>query len=283
MTKKFNLKYENDSTPSVSIVEAYRKVVMLDDFEESLALVHYRGGEEEYRLGKSYSMSSDPIDRAVGADILGQLGWQDRTYLQPSLEILVSLLDDSDEFVIYAACCAIGHRGDEKYINQLIRFATHGNSQIRFGVATALAGVETQEAIDTVISLSKDTDRDVRNWAMFGLGTQTEADTYEIREALFVGVSDTDSEIRGEALVGLAVRKDSRVVDLILNEWDSFDYISILSLEAAEEISSPRLYSKLLHYSETIDCEGDLQFKLRLKCALEACQPKIEKVNPANR
>ena len=49
MAKEFNLKYENDSTPSVSIVEAYRKVAMLDDFKESLALVHYRGGEEEFR------------------------------------------------------------------------------------------------------------------------------------------------------------------------------------------------------------------------------------------
>ncbi|MFC3150057.1 HEAT repeat domain-containing protein [Litoribrevibacter euphylliae] len=280
MTKEFNLKYENNSTPSVSIVEAYRKVVMSDDFEESLSLVHYRGGEEEFRLGKMYANSNDPIDRAVGADILGQLGWQDRTYLQESLKILISLLDDSDEFVIFCACCAIGHRGDEKSIGQLIRLAGHKNSQIRYGVTTSLSGLETKEAIDTIITLSKDPDRDVRNWAMFGLGTQIEADTPEIRQALIIGVSDNDSEIRGEALVGLAVRKDSRVINLILNEWKSFDDISVLSLEAAEEISSPRLYSKLIYFSETLDCEGDGQFELQLQCALEACQPKIEQVNP---
>ena len=256
---------------------------MLDDFEESLALVHYRGGEEEFRLGELYAKSNDPLDRAVGADILGQLGWQERTYLQESLGILVSLLNDSDEFVIYCACCAIGHRGDAKSIAQLTRFAEHKNAQIRYGVVTSLSGLETIEAIDTIITLSKDSDRDVRNWAMFGLGTQIEADTPEIRQALHIGVSDNDSEIRGEALVGLAVRKDSRVIDLVLNEWKSYDDISILSLEAAEEISSPRLYAKLSHFNETLNCEEDTHFARQLQRALEACQPKIKQVNPASR
>jgi len=283
MTKDFNLKHENNLTPSVEVVEAYRKVVMRDDFEESLALVHYRGGEEEFRLGEFYAASEDPINRAVGADILGQLGWQERTYLQESLNILIPMLDDSDDFVIYCACCAIGHRSDEEAISHLIRLAEHENSQIRYGVTTSLSGLETEEAIDTLITLTKDSDRDVRNWAMFGLGTQTEADTALVREALIVGVSDNDSEIRGEALVGLAVRKDCRVIELILNEWNSFDDISILSLEAAEEISSPRLYSKLVEYSETLECVGDVPFEFQLQSALDACQPKIEQVNPVDR
>lgn len=49
--KRFSIRYENDLTPSLAVVEAYRKVAMLDNFDESLALVHYRGGEEEFRLG----------------------------------------------------------------------------------------------------------------------------------------------------------------------------------------------------------------------------------------
>lgn len=188
------------------------------------------------------------------------------------------MLDDPDDFVIYCACCAIGHRADEKAMSQLIRLANHENPQVRYGVAISLSDLETEEAINTMITLSKDTDRDVRNWAMFGLGTQTEADTVSLREALFVGMSDIDAEVRGEALVGLAVRKDERTIELILSEWTSYDYISILSLEAAEEISSPRLYSKLMKISETLDCEDDSLFELQLQKTIDACQPKIEQV-----
>jgi len=257
--------------------------MMQDDFPESLALVHYRGSEEEFQIGASYLSSSDPIDRALGADVLAQLGWQDRTYLNESVDLLIPALQDEDEFVVYCVCCALGHRSDPKAIPHVLKLAQSKNNKIRYGVVSALLGQESKDAVEVMIALSKDSDLDVRNWAMFGLGSQIEVDTAEIRDALLLGASDSDSEIRGEALVGLAERKDKRVIDLLLNEWASYVDVGILSLEAAEMAASSRLYSKLVYLKKTLEFGGDTQFSSQLQSAIDTCQPKIEQVNPADR
>lgn len=278
MTKRFDLKLENRSDSSVSVVESYRKVMMLEDFDESLALVHYRGGKEEFQLAKSYLSSDDPIDRALGAEILGQLGWQDRTYLSESVDLLIPALKDNDELVVSSVCFALGHRAESRAVPHILKLAKSSSEKIRYAVVSALLGVETKDAIDAMISLSKDSDYDVRNWAMFGLGSQIEVDTTEIRNALFIGASDIDSEIRGEALLGLAERGDYRVVDLLLSEWDSYDLISPLSLEAAEKTASIRLYSKLTYIQQTFKCWEDIVFEIQLQRAVDACKPKIQPV-----
>lgn len=282
MTKRFNLILENNSESSISVVKRYRKVMIKDNFEESLALVHYRGGEEEFQIGKSYLGSKDPVDRVLGADILAKLGWQDRTYLNESVRLLIPALKDKDEFVVYSACCALGHRCDPSAIPHIVELSNSPSATIRYGVVSALLGQDGEEAIDVMITLSSDTDRDVRNWAMFGLGSQIELDTIDIREALFVGTSDSDSEIREEALVGLAERDDERVIDLLLNEWRNSDDLGILSLEAAERAANTRLYAELLLFQEAIDFHGEMQFSSQLQRAIDACKPKIELVNVAD-
>ncbi len=278
MKKRFDLKLENDSTKSSVVVDAYRKVITQEDFEESLALVHYRGGEEEFLLGVKYTQSQDFIDRIVGADILGQLGWMDQTFREESVDVLIPMLNDEEATVVHAACCALGHRHHLKTVPYMINLAQSSVALIRLGVAQGLLGFESEDAINTLILLSKDSDTDVRNWAMFGLATQIETDTSTIREALFAAASDVDFEVRGEAFVGLAIRKDLRVVDLLLEEWKSFSGVSILSLEAAQEIASPRLYSHLSSFVQTLDCEDDAAFEEQLYKALEACKPRLKSV-----
>lgn len=275
---RFDLKYENKSESSVSVVERYRLGIENDDWDNSLALVHYRGGEEEFQLGKRYLESDDPLDRAVGADILGQLGWRDETFLTESVTLLISTLDDEVENVVYCACVALGHRGDERAIEHVIQLTQSTSTEIKSGVVFALLGHESSEAIDALIVLSRDPDFDTRNWAMFGLGTQIEVDTPQIRQALLVGAVDDDCEVRGEAFVGLANRKDHSVVELLLNEWRAFDDVNRLSLDAAEIIASPRLYSSLLSLQQTLDLEDDVYFEKQLQGAIDACKPKTLQV-----
>lgn len=74
-----------------------------DDATTSLSTVHYRGGETEFRAGIQLLASNDPMERAVGADVLAQLGWQDRAFLDESVAALLSALGDQD------VCCSICH------------------------------------------------------------------------------------------------------------------------------------------------------------------------------
>ena len=89
---------------------------------------------------------------------------------------------------------------------------------MRYAVVHALSGYDENQAIGALVSLSADLDRDVRNWATFGLGSQIDSDSTTIREALLARAVDADDEIRGEALVGLARRDETRVVPAIIHE-----------------------------------------------------------------
>ena len=279
MKSRFNLKFENNSEPSISVAQRYRSVVQQDEFVESLALIHYRGGEEEFQIGKRYLQSDDAFDRVVGADILGQLGWHDQTYLAQSVALLIEALNDSDELVVECVCYALGHRSDPSANAHLIKLAQNPSAKVRYGVVSALLGNEAPEVIDVMIALSRDFDPDVRSWAMFGLGSQLDIDTEQINQALFAGTSDKDSEVRGEALVGLADRNDSRIVELLLKEWENTIDISMLSLEAAAETASPRLYSKLMYFNKMHDFSDDFWLASQLQEAIDACKPNISLVS----
>lgn len=79
---------------------------------------------------------------------------------------------------------------------------------------------EAPLAIQSLVELSADPDRDVRNWATFGLGL-VNADSGTIRDELMARVCELDDEISGEAIVGLAKRGDIRVVQPLLDSIQS--------------------------------------------------------------
>lgn len=273
MKERFSEAMEAVETASRTIVEQYRKVVADDDHDASLSVVQYRGGREELDLGIEYARSADPLDRMVGAEVLSQLGWSDRTFLDESVEALIALLEDTDPSVVEAAAYGLGHRADERAVPHLIRLAGHDSSEIRLGMVYGLTGQEDPETIKTLIRMSSDPDEGVRDWATFGLGTQIETDTPEIREALHVRLSDEDAETRGEALVGLAKRRDPRVVPAILKEWEQHDETGILSIEAAETMGDPVLLPQLEKFLATMEwSEDDSYFKSQLERAIVACR-----------
>jgi HEAT repeat protein len=268
---KHDDRYENDTTSSRTVAERYRSQIHDDEGDASLALVHYRGGREEFDLGIEYSSSSDPLDRVTGSDILAQLGWEDRSFLDESVAALIRLLEDADENVVTASAVALGHRRDPSAIPQLLRLADHPNADIRLGVVHGLMRHSHPDAIRAMIRLSADSDHDVRNWATFGLGSQIEDDTPEIREALRVNLADPDYEIRGEAIVGLAERKDPQVPDILIREWESSETVSRLSIDAARVTASARLIEHLERFRTELTLEDDASFKSALDDALKAC------------
>jgi len=198
MKMRYNERYEGDPTPSSEVAQRYRESIYDDDRDVSLALLHYRGGDEEFRLGNDYSHSDDAGDRATGANILAQLGWSDQTFRDESVAILTELLGDSDPYVIYCAAVGLGHRSAQSAISALLNLTEHSNPLVRYGVVFGLSGHEDPRAIAALIELTRDPDCDVRNWAVFGLGSQIDTDSPDIRDALRQALGDSDHEIRGD-------------------------------------------------------------------------------------
>ena len=87
----------------------------------------------------------------------------------------------------------------------------------------------------------KDRDAAVRDWAAFGIGGLSEADTVEIREALAVAMSDNDVDVRYEGIIGLALRRDNR----------SLGYLKQLLHENSEDTFAKAAAAKFLGLSES--------------------------------
>ncbi len=247
-----------------------------DAYWQIIRVLQLRGTQEVFDTCQVMCASESSGDRQLGINILGQLGTPDFPFRAETIPRLLRLLEqEQDPEVIGDIGIAFGHLRSEEAIAPLVRLKSHASQEVRFGVTYGLLCQEDPLAIATLIELSADPAVLVRNWAMFGLGSQIDVDTLEIRQALWSrleaekpGLADDDIyEIYGEALVGLARRGDSRILDLLLEELHS-NLISPLALEACEELGDERLYPVLLVAQEWLeDSRG-------LTDAIAACKPK---------
>jgi HEAT repeat protein len=178
---------------------------------DAIAALHWRGSRDVFDRAAKLCRSSTAGERALGADILGQLGIPERAFREESFAAVLKLLSDSDINVLCSAILALQHIDAERAAAHVTPFSNHPNEDVRSAVAFALCGVEGEAALRTLLSLAKDEDGDVRNWATFGLGQQSEADTPEVREALAAGLRDREEDVRYEAIIGLARRRDTRM------------------------------------------------------------------------
>jgi HEAT repeat protein len=211
---------------------------------EAIGTLHFRATPEVFDAAQQRCASACTQERALGANILGQLGVPNRLFPKQSVNILLKMLETEREVnVLDAICIALGHIHDPVAIPALARRKNHSSVIVRYAVVFGLMGFEDDLAIHTLIELSRDPDESVRDWATFGLGTQIDADTPAIRAALLARVYDTDATTRGEAMVGLAKRKHQRVVGPLINDLASYPGAQYgnLSVEAAELIADPRL------------------------------------------
>lgn len=260
-----------DPRSSEELLELIVKDSNSDKAWKAIAILHARGGKKEFRMGKDLAANTDPYLRRVGAGILAQLGWGD-SFHSESVEILIKLLKDPDGGVVKDAGIALGHRHDPSALPYLLKLVAHPDPGIRYGVVSGLTGLDESSAIEALIVLSTDSHREVRNWATFGLGSQTEVDTPKLREALVQRLSDEDPEIRGEALVGLARRKDPRVIEPIKKELRG-EYHGNWAVEAAELLADP-CFLPLLKDLWKREAEAFEKYhRSRTTDALAACDP----------
>jgi HEAT repeat protein len=169
-----------------------------------------------------FARSREPRDRILVADVLAQGYVGDKRLRDECIGTLLEMLRDEDlPSVLIAIGNAFGHLHAVAAVEPLAKFSQHPEPAVRLAIVHGLLCQEAPLAIQTLIELSADKDRDVRNWATFGLGSQLEADSAVIRDALMARVSEADDEISGEAIVGLAKRGDIRVVQPLLDSIQS--------------------------------------------------------------
>jgi len=220
---------------------------------EAVVMLHFRGMRDVFDAACNLCASECPQERALGANILGQLGVPNRTFPTESVKVLLRLLEaETDEDVLDAICIALGHTPDPAAIPSLARLKTHPSARVRFAVVFALAGFEEPLAVTTKIEMSNDEDELVRDWATCGLG-RIDVDTPKIRAALLARVVDEDEITRGEALVGLARRKDQQVIEPLIKELERYPDAEhgYYSVEAAVEIADARLLPVLMKLKQS--------------------------------
>lgn len=207
---------------------------------EAVQTLRRMGSRAVFTRAADWCISDDPLKRARGADVLAQIG---RTADNPSnnfpdesFSIISTLVQlEKDPLPLGAALHALGHIGNPLAIPFLIAHHLHSNVDVRFAVACALGSFANDpQAADSLLALMQDVDEDVRDWATFGLGVLGDLDSQEIRDALWLRISDPHRDVREESLVGLAKRKDHRALQVLIGELNQPE-VSYAVLEAAAE------------------------------------------------
>jgi HEAT repeats len=269
--RKADHRCASDTRTTAQIISAYIESQNDDDATNSLLTVHYRGGQEEFQFGMKLLASKEPRERAVGADVLAQLGWQDRTFLDESVDALLGALSDPEDSVVESAIFALGHRGSARAIDVLLPFANHPSAELRYAAVHGLMPHDTPRAVEAMISLSRDPDPDVRNWATFTLASQFESDSLSLRSALKERLGESDPEIRGEALLGLARRQHAGIAPQILRELNG-DFHGDWPVEAAALLGDAQFIPALRELERRMAGESAVYFLGSVQAAIAACE-----------
>ena len=155
--------------------------------------------------------------RTLGADILGQLGYQKKRWKasERCTALLRQLRTESSATVLCRIGMALGHMREKRAVGPLKRLVTHRDADVRYAAVHGLSGVDSRPALTALIRLSKDKAAKVRDWATFGLGAMTDADFPALRQALRERLDDRDYDTRLEAIAGLAERKDPEARQIV--------------------------------------------------------------------
>ncbi|MFB9831603.1 HEAT repeat domain-containing protein [Actinoallomurus acaciae] len=207
-------------------------------------------GPASLRAGTDLLASSDPVARSVGCDLLGCAGDLHEAVRADAASALLTLAPaETDADVTWSIAQALGSTYDRRAVPVLASLAAHPDADVRLKTAQALPSMPPEEAvIGALIRLTADEDPQVRNWATFGLGSQVDADTPAVREALRARLGDDGEDVRAEAVFGLARRRDPRATARVIELLEAEQGIFSWGLEAAACLRDPALLPYLTGY-----------------------------------
>jgi HEAT repeat protein len=237
-----------------------------------------RGDAETFEAARRLCGAGRPAERALGADVLGQLGAPELPFGDQTVAPLTALCGPHEHpDVVHAALCALGHLDDPRALDTFLGCKDHSDPEVRFAVAanlpSAMGRDEDPRGVAALIQLSDDPDEEVRDWATMSLGVRLDADTAEVRDALARRLDDRAGDVAGEAMVGLARRGDRRAFEPIMAALACGEpEAGELVVEAAAELADPRLHPALLALRERGWARDDPR-PWWLEQALKRCAP----------
>lgn len=237
------------------IEEALRESPESDARWDRILALHRRGDEETFAAAAALLDSFDADRRALGADVLAQLGATSPTAPRPLAARAGALLveriaGEAEPGVLASMATAFGHLQEPRAVPALHALRAHPDADVREAVAYALLGQDDDVAVETLIELSRDPVARVRDWATLALGAVSERDEPRLRAALLARLDDPDDEVCHEALRGLAARGDERAIAPLLAHLERHAgapprILEDALFELATRTRDPRLHSHL--------------------------------------
>ena len=237
--------------------------------------LHSRGETAIFDAAMALTRHAAPRHRAAGASILGQFDYKTHIHAAECIATLKTMLADADAEVLNAAAHGLGHRDGHDACEDLLGLVKHTASSVRYAVVRGLSASHDPRSTIALVKLTADTDKDVRDWATFGLGPLRRGNEPVLLAALVERLDDEDEEVRMEALGGLAIRKHPRaLVALKAILTGSENEVFAGHLEAAEELADPVLFPLLEALKSNTSADEDGYWDNCLNRATEACRPK---------
>jgi len=152
--------------------------------------------------GLAMLTSADVAERAVGCDVVGLVAEVREDWRATAATSVIELAGSEDDpDVLSSVARALGNCADVRAVPVLSRLAAHPDADIRFAVTVALPFVMDDDAtglaVDTLLVLASDYEDDIREWALFGVGSMGHVDSRAIRNALRAGLDDSCEEGQG--------------------------------------------------------------------------------------
>jgi HEAT repeat protein len=178
-----------------------------------IAVVQRRTDAGAFIAAAEAAQAAEVALRVVAMEVLGQIGYAaDRPYREQTLPLLLGEIDQAVEpRLLQTAITATAHLGDGRALTSVLRHAGHRDALVRRAVAFTLPtlcdpAAPVPAAVQALVELSRDTDAQVRERAVFGLGELLDLDTPPLRAALTARLADLPP-IAGRAREGLDRRE----------------------------------------------------------------------------
>jgi HEAT repeat protein len=262
----------NSSAPlRLAINEATRLEEDDDAYWAAINRLRKEGVHEAWSLVAPLVYDERPEVRALVPDTLRY--FKPHPLREEVVTLLAQMLEAEESPLVRVAIAAafvdLSHERAAELLRPLLDLA---DANVRHAAIHGLVAVPGPNTVPSFLLASTDQDKDVRNWATFGLrmvlgeaGDEDALDTDDIRGALAARLADDVAEIRAEAILALATRRDQRALEPLKRElrcWPEWDHC----IEAAQHFGSSELFPLLSGLLQQHPEEEPA-----LRAALEAC------------